>query len=131
LKKAYPIILKPAKIGYVVYVPDLDINTQGKDIADAMEMARDAIGLWVTTEEDLGRVVPEPSLELPHPAPDEIITLVDIDFAAYRRANENRTVRKNLSLPGWLNERAEKAGINFSQVLQEALKARLNHSQQQ
>ena len=64
MKKAYPVILTPAKIGYVVYVPDLDINTQGTDVADAIEMARDAIGLWGITEEDLGRPIPEPSSHL-------------------------------------------------------------------
>lgn len=125
MKKVYPIILKPTNIGYVVYVPNLDINTQGADIVNAIEMARDAIGLWGITEEDFGRAIPEPSLQLPPHSPDEIVTLVDIDFAAYRRANDNRSVRKNLSLPSWLNEQAEKAGVNFSQVLQDGLKARL------
>lgn len=129
MKKVYPVILTPAKIGYVVYVPDLDINTQGMDIADAIEMARDAIGLWGITEEDLGRSIPEPSSRFPHPAPDKIVTLVDIDFAVYRRANDNKAVRKNLTLPSWLNERAEKAGVNFSQVLQEGLKDRLGIKQ--
>lgn len=129
MKKAYPVILTPAKIGYVVYVPDLNINTEGTDIADAIEMARDAIGLWGITEEDLGRSIPEPSPHLPQCAPNEIVTLVDIDFNAYRRENDNRAVRKNLSLPSWLNERAEKAGVNFSQVLQEGLKIRLGIKQ--
>ena len=129
MKKAYPVILTPAKIGYVVYVPDLDINTQGTDIADAIEMARDAIGLWGITEEDLGRPIPEPSSHLPQHAPEEILTLVDIDFAVYRRANDNKTVRKNLTLPSWLNERAEKEGVNFSQVLQEGLKTHLGIKQ--
>jgi predicted RNase H-like HicB family nuclease len=129
LKKAYPVILTPAKIGYVVYVPDLDINTEGTDIADAIEMARDAIGLWGITEEDMGRSIPEPSPHLPQHAPIEIVTLIDIDFDAYRRANDDRSVRKNLTLPSWLNERAEKAGVNFSQVLQEGLKRRLGIKQ--
>ena len=46
MKQAYPIILTPSEHGYVVYVPDLDINTEGKDLADAIDMAADAIGLW-------------------------------------------------------------------------------------
>lgn len=127
MKKAYPVILTPSKVGYVVYVPDLNINTQGKDIADAIDMARDAIGLWGITEEDCGRSIPEPSLQLPEHAPSEIITLVDIDFTAYRKAHDTRTVRKNLTLPSWLNVEAEKAGLNFSQVLQEALRERLGY----
>ncbi|MDD3270564.1 MAG: type II toxin-antitoxin system HicB family antitoxin [Syntrophomonadaceae bacterium] len=125
MKKVYPVVLTPAETGYVVYVPDLKINTEGEDIADAIEMARDAIGLWAICEEDMGRSIPEPSPEYPEHSPEEIVTLVDIDIDAYRRANDNRTIRKNLTLPSWLNERAEKAGVNFSQVLQDGLKNRL------
>ncbi|NLI91958.1 MAG: HicB family protein [Peptococcaceae bacterium] len=125
MKKVYPVILTPSNIGYVVYVPDLDINTQGTDLANAIDMARDAIGLWGITEQDMGRSIPEPSLELPGHEPNQIATLVDIDFDAYRRANDNRTIRKNLTIPSWLNIQAEKAGVNFSQILQDALKERL------
>lgn len=125
MKKVYPVVLTPAETGYVVYVPDLKINTEGENIANAMEMARDAIGLWAICEEDMGRSIPEPSSKYPEHSPEEIVTLVDIDIDVYRRANDNRTIRKNLTLPSWLNERAEKAGVNFSQVLQEGLKNRL------
>ena len=125
MKTVYPIILTPAKCGYVVYVPDLQINTQGSDIADAIEMARDAIGIWGICEEDAGRNIPAPSTDYPEHAPDEIVTMVDIDFDAYRRAHDNRSIRKNLTLPAWLANKAEEAGINFSAVLQEALKERL------
>ena len=118
MKKVYPVILTPAETGYVVYVPDLKINTEGEDSADA-------IGLCAICEEDMGRSIPEPSPEYPEHSPEEIVTLVDIDIDAYRRANDNRTIRKNLTLPSWLNERAEKAGVNFSQVLQDGLKNRL------
>lgn len=55
MKKVYPVVLTPAETGYVVYVPDLKINTEGENIANAMEMARDAIGLWAICEEDMGR----------------------------------------------------------------------------
>ena len=119
MKAVYPIILTPAERGYVVFVPDLDINTEGEDLADAIEMARDAIGLWG---------IPQASGTLPHPEEQEIVTLVDIDFAAYRRANDLRTVRKNVTLPSWLNDLAERNGVNFSQVLQESLKERLHVS---
>ena len=54
MKAVYPIILTPAERGYVVFVPDLDINTEGEDLADAIEMARDAIGLWGITERTQG-----------------------------------------------------------------------------
>ncbi|SNT23138.1 Predicted nuclease of the RNAse H fold, HicB family [Anaerovirgula multivorans] len=128
MKKVYPIVLTPAKNGYVVYVPDMKINTEGTDIADAIEMARDAIGLWGITEEDCGRKIPEPETieieNIKHES-NEIVTLVDVDFLAYRKANDMRTIRKNVTIPSWLNEAAEKEGVNFSQVLQEALKERL------
>lgn len=126
MKKVYPVILTPDEIGYVVTVPDLNINTEGDSLAEAIEMARDAIGLWGICEEDAGRTIPEPhSVKLKH-KDNEIVTLVDIDFKAYRRANENRSVRKNVTLPSWLNELAEKNDINFSAVLQEGLKQQLN-----
>lgn len=128
MKTVYPILLTPAERGYVVYVPDLEINTEGDDLADAIEMARDAIGLWGISEEDAGREITKASGTMPHPEKDELVTLVDIDFTAYRRANDLRTVRKNVTLPSWLNDLAEKNGVNFSQVLQESLKERLNVS---
>ena len=90
-----------------------------------LRMARDAIGLWGITEEDAGRKIPQASGTMPHLEEQEIVTLVDIDFAAYRRANDLRTVRKNVTLPSWLNDLAERNGVNFSQVLQESLKERL------
>ena len=126
MKAVFPIILTPDKNGYVVSVPDLNINTEGKDIPDAIEMARDAIGLWGICEEDAGRAIPVASSESPAHGENEIATLVDIDFAAYRRANDLRTVRKNVTIPSWLNNLAEGAGINFSQVLQDGLKSKLH-----
>lgn len=126
MKAAYPVVLTFDTDMYVVDVPDLQIGTQGHDIADAMNMARDAIGLWGICEEDAGREIPAPSaLNLIHHAKEDIVTLVDVDFAEYRRKHENRAVKKNCTIPSWLNEKAEAAGINFSGVLQEALKERL------
>ena len=69
MKQAYPIILTPSEHGYVVYVPDLDINTEGKDLADAIDMAADAIGLWGISAQDLGREIPAPSAALPARSP--------------------------------------------------------------
>lgn len=124
-KMAYPIIFTPAEHGYVVYVPDLDINTEGSNIADAIDMAVDAIGLWGVTAQDMGREIPPASAVLPRCAPGEQTAFVLVDFDAYRRANDMRTIRKNVTLPSYLNDLAEKAGVNFSQVLQEGLKQRL------
>ena len=126
MKTAYPIILTPTELGYMVYVPDLDINTEGRDIADAIEMASDAIGLWGITQQDMGRGIPEATEALPKCQDGEIAAFAVVDFDAYRKANDMRTVRKNVTLPGYLNDLAEKAGLNFSRVLQEALKEKLS-----
>lgn len=125
MKQAYPIILSPAERGYVVSVPDLNINTEGETIADAITMAEDAIGLYGITLQDMGKDIPAPSSALPLCAPDEIPAFALVDFEAYRRANDMRSVRKNVTLPSYLNDLAEKAGLNFSQVLQESLRLRL------
>ena len=127
MKKVYPIVLTPAEEGgFVVYIPDFDINTQGEDEADAMDMARDAIAITGCYWEDEKKTIPSPSpINSIVIQEDQFKTLVDVDFESYRKRNENRSVRKNCTIPSWLNDEAEKAGINFSAVLQEALKVQL------
>ena len=127
MKYAYPIVITPSGGDYVVFVPDLYINTQGSSVADAMEMARDAIGMWGCYEQDENRAIPVPGNQAEVKASaGDIVTLVDVDFDEYRRRHENRVVRKNVTIPSWLNERAEAAGVNFSAVLQNALKNELH-----
>ena len=122
MKTAYPIVLKPNESGYLVFVPDFNINTEGRNLADAMEMAADAISLCGITLQDMGQDIPPASPALPECGKDEIAVFALVDFDAYRRANDMRAVRKNVTIPNYLNELAIKAGINFSQVLQEGLK---------
>lgn len=124
MKAAYPIIMTKGKEYIVVFIPDFNINTQGKDYAEAMEMARDAIGLMGIDMEDEKETIPAPSqlATISKEHDDDIITLVDVDFSEYRRKNDMRTVRRNVSLPSWLNAEAERAGINVSAILQSALK---------
>ncbi|MDO4798989.1 MAG: type II toxin-antitoxin system HicB family antitoxin, partial [Bacillota bacterium] len=105
------------------------INTQGETILEAIEMARDAIGLMGIDLEDDGETIPEASsvVTVQKNAPSEsTISLVDVDFAEYRRKHDLRTVKKNCTIPSWLNYEAERAGVNFSAVLQAALKNELN-----
>ncbi len=126
MKQVYPVILHPeVEGGFSVSIPDLNIGTQGETIAESIDMARDAIGLWGICEQDEGRVIPEPSGLTPEHEEGELVTLVDIDFDAYRRAHDMRTIRKNVTIPSYLNDLAERAGVNFSQVLQDGLKQRL------
>ena len=114
----------------LVEVPDLRIVTQGYGMADAIEMARDAIGLSIITKEDDGEEVPAPSaveLSASEFAGEgtQYLTFVDTDIAEYRRKHDNRAVRRNVTLPHWLNTEAEKAHVNVSRILQEALIAEL------
>ena len=109
----------------MVYVPDLDLYTEGDSIADAIDMAEDAIGLWGITEQDLGRTIPLASTVPLTCEPGEYTAFAVVDFDAYRRANDMRPVRKTVTLPGYLYDSAMKAGINLSQVLQDELRKRL------
>ena len=120
--KAYPIILTPDTSGYVVYVPDLEINTQGNDLAEALYMARDAIGAWGICQQDAGRVIPEPTKTEPHHEANEFISWVDIDFNKYRRASDMTYERTNITLPRYLKNLASDAGLNLSQELQVRLR---------
>ena len=128
MKIAYPVVISKGQEFLIVSVPDCAIDTQGENVVDAIEMARDAISIWCVGEQDAGRQLPVPSeLSAIKCNPDEVLTLVDVDIAAYKRKLDTRTVRKNLTVPSWLSEQAEQAGINFSGVLQEALKQKLGY----
>lgn len=129
MKVIYPVILHKTedKIPYHVEIPDLNIETQGKNLENAVEMARDAISIALVTMQDNKKKVPAPS-DLKSIKTDDgnaVVTLVDADLDEYRRSLDNRAVRKNCTIPGWLCYEAEKANINFSQTLQNALKNEL------
>ena len=125
MKRAYPIILTPDSSGYSVTIPDIDRNTQGRDIAEAIYMARNLLGVWAIGAEDAGRSVPEPTLTPSRRSDKEIVTYVDIDFEDYRQELDTTVERTNITLPRYLKRRARAAGINFSQELQERLKEKL------
>ncbi|MDE7230386.1 MAG: type II toxin-antitoxin system HicB family antitoxin [Oscillospiraceae bacterium] len=129
MKLIYPIIIIPTgKNDYYVKIPDMDIATQGNSIENAIDMARDAICLTAVDMQEDGKKLPSAS-ELSAIKSDEegaVITLVDADVAAYKRMLDKRSVRKNVTIPCWLNEAAEARHINFSAVLQAALIEQLN-----
>ncbi len=128
MKEAYPILISPAEGGFVVYIPDFNINTEGDTLTEAIEMARDAIGLIGIVMEDDKKALPTPSEinAVTKETKNDIITLVDVDFSEYRRQNDMRTVRRNVTLPSWLDFEAKKSGLNVSAVLQKALKQELH-----
>jgi len=127
MKAVYPIVLSPGQKYVVVYIPDFNINTQGADMVDAMEMARDAIGLVGINMEDDRAAIPQPTpmADIATQGENDIVTLVDVDFTEYRRQNDLRSIKKNCTVPAWLSYRAETAGLNFSAVLQDGLKKAL------
>ena len=124
MKGAYPVIFTDVDTNILVEVPDLGILTEANEegkakgtIADAIEMARDAIGLACINLQDENKPIPEPT-----PIADVDVTNgVDVDLTEYRRAIDNKMVRRNVTLPNWLNREAEEAHINVSGVLREAL----------
>ena len=136
MKAVYPVIFTKTEDCILVEVPDLQILTEGKDLVDAIEMARDAIGLKGISLEDAGMEIPEASdIESVDASKgtfaddgEGMVSVVDIDFMEYRRKVDNKTVRRNVTLTNWLNREAETAHINVSKVLQEALMVKLNVS---
>ena len=129
MQNVYPVFFTKAEEVILIEVPDLEILTEGKDMTDAIKMARDAIELKCVTLEDEGIAIPEPStiadLDIKNGTffddGETIISFVDVDSTEYRRKIDTKTVRRNVALPSWLNYEAEHAGINVSRVLQEAL----------
>lgn len=127
MKQAYPVIITKDKDFFVASIPDFETGTQGESLAEAIEMARDAIGMCGCYMQDEKKDIPIPTdIGNVTKEASDILTLVDVDFGEYRKKHEMRTVRKNVTIPSWLNEEAESANINFSALLQKAIKAELH-----
>lgn len=127
MKQAYPVIITKDKDFFVASIPDFETGTQGESLAEAIEMARDAIGMCGCYMQDEKKDIPLPTdIGNVTKEASDILTLVDVDFDEYRKKHEMRTVRKNVTIPSWLNEEAESANINFSALLQKAIKAELH-----
>lgn len=126
MKLLYPAIFIPYKEGYTVEFPDLPgCITQGDTLEEAFEMAADAASGWILTSIEAGENVPTPSNHISIPSDGAFFNLIVLDIDAYAKRYSNKAIKKTLTLPQWLNTLAEKSGINFSKVLQEALKVKL------
>ena len=129
MKNVYPVFFTYTNENILVEVPDFSILTEGNDMNDAMEMARDAIELECVSMEDNNEKIPSPSdlkdLDITKGTfandGETIVSFVDIDSAIYRKKIDTKTVRRNVALPSWLNYEADQAGVNVSRILQEAL----------
>lgn len=109
-------------------VPDLPgCVSSGKSLLEAIDEITDAASVWLVVAEDEGLPIPEATEQsiLPHD-PGCIFSMIQIDTIAYRALTDTKAVRKNVSLPAWMANLADKRGINCSQVLQEGLTARLS-----
>lgn len=128
-KLFYPALFHKAEEGgFWISFPDLpECLTQGDDMAQAYEMAVDALGLALVCREEEGQLLPaasDPTAVIPEP--DSFLVVIEFDMLAYKKRTDSRAVKKTLSIPSWLNDAATAAGLNFSQVLQDALKAQLH-----
>ena len=129
MKYVYPVIFEEddGKIG--VTVPDIPSTfTFGDDMADAIYMAQDVIAMMIAScYEDEGKEPPKPS-KIEDIKTTGIVSLVVADTDEWRKLVDNKAIKKTLTIPSWLNRKAENAAINFSQVLQEALCKKLKIS---
>lgn len=126
-KYFYPAYFHKAEEGgFWISFPDMpECLTQGDDMAEAYEMAVDALGLALE-DRIKERDVPVPTeIDKLSPEDDAYVALIEFDLQEYRKKHSSKAVKKTLSIPQWLNEEATAQGINFSQVLQDGLKARL------
>ena len=133
----YPAIFYKEKDEYSVIFPDLNyLSTCGENLNDAMEMAIDCLAGYLYTSKLDDDKLPDPSkIDDIHPidiantigfdGKDSFINLSSVDLEDYAKTHFNKSVKKTLTIPEWLNREATKKNINFSKVLQEALIAKL------
>ena len=127
MKLVYPAIFTPCTQhdGYTVEVPDLPgCVTEGDDLANAIEMGIDAASGWILGELEEGNSYPAPSDQAAITPPSgSFVSLLVLDMEEYAEKYGNKAVRKNITIPAWLNTYGEKNNINFSHVLTDALLA--------
>lgn len=132
MRLVYPALFEPWEngTGFTVTVPDLPgCVTEGENLADAISMAQDAASGWALDELEDGRPIPKPSaMHDIHPEGNAFVSLLSLDMDSYAAKYGNKAVRKNLTIPAWLNTFAENQKINFSQVLTETLSAMYQQS---
>ncbi len=127
MKSVYPIVIYPKakneKYNYV-YVPDFENGTQGENLVECIDMARDLIGS-ISLYLDVLPIASKLK-NIGEKYPECTVTLVDIDVTEYKKIHDNRATRRNVTLPFWLDQKAKASGINVSALLQKALKEELN-----
>lgn len=120
MTKVYPAIIHEEDGSYWVEFPDLSgCFTNGSTLEETMEMAKEALGLYLVSLEENGQTIPAPSNISDISTEEGQTTYIATDMNAYRR--DTRAVKKMLSIPAWLAKEAETRNISLSKVLQDAL----------
>ena len=128
MKYTYTAIFTEKDGKFYARVPDLaGCITTGITLSDAIDQMADAMSAWLCAAEDEG-------LQIPSPTPqanitcntEEELSLINADTLKYRALTDTRAVRKNVSIPAWLDKEAAEANLNLSRILQDALKEKLN-----
>ena len=129
-KLFYPALFhKSEEGGFWISFPDFpECFTEGDDMKQAYEMTVEALGLALVNRKEEKEEIPDPSDLDKIQNEDGTIVIVEFDMLEYQRKHNSEAVKKTLSIPEWLNEEAVSMGVNFSQVLQEALMGKLNIS---
>ena len=124
MKYIYPAIFTEEEDGILVDFPDLpSCYTDGATLDEAFENAEDALALTLWQMEEEHAAIPAPSvLAALHVPRGASVALVRADTLPVRQMNDTRTVRKNVTLPGWMDTLAREHNINFSQLLQNAIR---------
>lgn len=133
----YPACFFKEESGYSVVFPDLNwLATCGETENEAMSMAVDCLAGYLYTLKNDGEQFPaasamkDVSLEkvakkLDADTTNAFVSMVSVDVAEYAKTHFEKSVRKTLTIPAWLNIAAQQKNINFSQTLQEALLAKI------
>ena len=124
----YPAVFTEEDCGYSINFPDLEnCFTSAETLGEGIKMANDVLCLTLYEMEQAGTAIPAPSDLRDVPVGNkEFVNFIPCDTVEYRRFFDNRAVKKTLTVPSWLNDMAERAGINFSATLQSALKQQLH-----
>lgn len=127
----YPAIFDYDDDGISISFPDLPGCLSCADSEEeALQMAKDAMRGWLLVSEEAGdEIAPPTPLKKICTEENQRCVLVEVNLAPHREAFDNRAVKKTLTIPAWLNRAAEREKINFSQVLQSALKEQLHIGQ--
>ena len=108
-------------------IPDLPgCITTGASLEDAIIQITDAASGWLFVAEDEGLDIPKATKQaVVNRSENDFLSLIQIDTISYRAATDTKAVRKNVSLPRWMANLADKRGVNCSQLLQESLMKKL------